>query len=179
MSAEAGNQGAHGPAQGLGIGKWIVVGLVGLGLMGGLAWAGTRNVAKLVNPAAAYLAEQAKRPGAQTTASGLIIEVVRPGTGPKPTNTDLVLVNYEGKLADGTVFDSSYQRRQPAAFPVAGVIPGFSEGLQQMQKGGKYRLVIPPAIGYGDRTDTPFPPNSVLVFDVELLDIAPAQAAAG
>ena len=111
-----------------------------------------------------------------TTASGLRFQVLKPGTGPKPTATDQVLVTYEGHLADGTLFDAS---AQPVAFPVAALIPGFTEGLQLMAKGGRYKLWIPPAIGYGDKTvgDGAIPPNSELEFIVTLLDIAPVEAA--
>jgi FKBP-type peptidyl-prolyl cis-trans isomerase FkpA/FKBP-type peptidyl-prolyl cis-trans isomerase FklB len=98
------------------------------------------------------------------------------GEGPTPTVTDTVLVHYEGRLADGTVFDSSYQRGQPAVFGVADVIPGWTEGLQLMRPGGKARFTIPPELGYGARgAGGVIPPNAVLVFDVELLAIAPKQ----
>ena len=93
-------------------------------------------------------------------------EVVKAGTGPSPTISDVVLVKYEGKLDDGTVFDSNEQ----APMQVAQVVPGFSEALTRMQKGGKYKIVIPAAEGYGDQAAGPIPPNSTLYFDVELLD---------
>lgn len=92
--------------------------------------------------------------------------VVKAGTGPSPTDADIVLIKYKGTLKDGTVFDEQEQ----APMPVAGVVPGFSEGLKKMQKGGQYKLVIPPEKGYGAETKGPIPGNSTLYFDVELLD---------
>lgn len=93
-------------------------------------------------------------------------EVVQAGTGPSPTKADVVLVKYEGKLDNGTVFDANEQ----APMQVAGVVPGFAEALTRMQKGGKYKISIPPKLGYGDREVGPIPANSTLHFDVELLD---------
>ena len=98
---------------------------------------------------------------------GSKLETLHAGKGPMPTDTDVVLVSYVGKLANGTVFDQS---PQPVPFPVAGVVPGFSQGLKHMQRGGRYRLVIPPAQGYGDKTSGPIPANSTLTFDVQLID---------
>ena len=95
------------------------------------------------------------------------LTTLKPGTGPHPTANDVVLVNYEGRLTDGTVFDKS---PQPTPFPVTGVVPGFSQGLMLMAKGGRYRLTIPPELGYGAKTSGPIPANSTLVFDVELVD---------
>ena len=108
--------------------------------------------------------------GVSTTPSGLRYQVIAPGAGPKPTDTDVVLVNYTGKLADGTVFDKS---QQPTPFPVTAVVPGFSEGLKLMPKGAKYRFWIPPQLGYGDRPSGPIPANSTLTFDVELIEFLP------
>ncbi|MDF2446129.1 MAG: FKBP-type peptidyl-prolyl cis-trans isomerase [Moraxellaceae bacterium] len=119
----------------------------------------------------AFLAENAKKPGVKTTASGLQYEVVTEGKGPKPKATDVVKVHYEGKLVDGTVFDSSRQRGEPIEFPLNRVIPGWTEGVQLMSVGSRYKLTIPAALGYGEEGAGPIPPNSVLVFDVELLDI--------
>ena len=93
-------------------------------------------------------------------------EVVKEGTGNSPTKTDVVLVKYEGKLDDGTVFDANEQ----APMPVAQVVPGFSDALTRMKKGGKYKVTIPPALGYGDRATGPIPAGSTLHFDVELLE---------
>ena len=117
----------------------------------------------------AYLAANAKREGVTTTASGLQYTVVKPGTGKAPTPTDTVTVHYRGTLVDGTEFDSSYKRGQPATFPVGGVIAGWTEALQLMQEGAQYQLVIPPGLAYGDRGPLA---GQVLIFDVELLNVA-------
>jgi FKBP-type peptidyl-prolyl cis-trans isomerase FklB len=119
----------------------------------------------------AFLAENAKKPGVKTTASGLQYEVITEGKGAKPKATDTVKVHYEGKLVDGSIFDSSRQRGEPIEFPLNRVIPGWTEGLQLMSKGSRYKLTIPSKLGYGEEGAGPIPPNSVLVFDVELLDI--------
>jgi FKBP-type peptidyl-prolyl cis-trans isomerase len=133
----------------------------------------------------AFLAANGKKAGVTVTASGLQYEVLTAGTGAKPSASDTVKVNYEGKLIDGKVFDSSYARGEPATFPLSNIIPGWTEGLQLMQVGSKYRLYLPSELAYGDQGagDT-IEPNSVLVFDVELLAIetpaatTPAPAAA-
>ncbi len=117
-----------------------------------------------------YLTRNAREAGVVTTASGLQYKVLSPGAGPKPSDSDIVLVNYEGKLTNGTVFDKS---QQPTPFPVNGVVEGFSEGLKLMSKGGKYRFWIKPELGYGPDTKGPIPGNSTLVFDVELVDFLP------
>ncbi|WP_137785861.1 FKBP-type peptidyl-prolyl cis-trans isomerase [Sphingomonas sp. 3P27F8] len=117
-----------------------------------------------------FLARNARQKGVMTTASGLQYQVLTPGAGAKPTDTDVVLVNYEGKLLNGTTFDKS---QQPTPFPVTGVVPGFSEGLKLMPKGSKYRFWIKPSLGYKDKATGPIPANSVLVFDVELIDFLP------
>jgi FKBP-type peptidyl-prolyl cis-trans isomerase len=119
----------------------------------------------------AYRAENAKKPGVKTTASGLQIETIKEGTGESPKPTDTVKVHYTGTLINGTKFDSSVDRGEPISFPLNGVIPGWTEGLQLMKVGGKSRLVIPPAIGYGATGSGPIPPNATLVFEVELLGI--------
>lgn len=119
----------------------------------------------------AFLAENGKKAGVKTTASGLQYEVVTEGKGPKPKATDVVKVHYEGKLVDGTVFDSSRQRGEPIEFPLNRVIPGWTEGVQLMNVGSRYKLTIPAKLGYGEEGAGPIPPNAVLVFDVELLDI--------
>lgn len=117
------------------------------------------------------LEENGKKPGVVTTASGLQYEVVSEGKGKKPKSSDTVKVHYEGKLTDGTVFDSSRQRNEPATFRLDQVIPGWTEGVQLMPVGSVYRFTIPAALAYGPQGAGPIPPNSVLVFEVELLDI--------
>jgi FKBP-type peptidyl-prolyl cis-trans isomerase FklB len=120
----------------------------------------------------AYLDQNKAKAGVKTTASGLQYEVVKEGSGESPKPTDKVTVHYRGTLPDGTVFDSSYDRNEPATFPVNGVIPGWVEALQLMKPGAKYRLVIPPALAYGERgAGGQIGPNQVLLFDVELLSI--------
>ncbi len=119
----------------------------------------------------AYLAENAKREGMTVLASGLQYEVLVAGEGAKPSAEDQVRVHYHGTLIDGTVFDSSYERGQPAEFPVGGVIPGWVEALQLMATGSKWRLHVPSELAYGAQGVGSIPPHSVLVFDVELLDI--------
>ncbi len=120
-----------------------------------------------------FLAANAKKPGVQTTASGLQYQVLSPGTGPKPKATDTVRVNYRGTLLDGTEFDASAQHGGPATIPLSQVVPGWQEGIALMPVGSKYRLWIPSKLGYGE-TGTPggpIPPNATLVFEVELLGI--------
>lgn len=117
-----------------------------------------------------FLSRNARQQGVVTTASGLQYQVLTPGAGAKPTDTDVALVSYEGKLLDGTTFDKS---QQPTPFPVTGVVKGFSEGLKLMPKGAKYRFWIKPELGYGAKESGPIPANSTLVFDVELLDFLP------
>lgn len=126
----------------------------------------------------AFLATNGKKPGVKTTASGLQYEVLSEGKGAKPVPADTVKVDYEGKLIDGTVFDSSIQRHEPATFQLDQVIPGWTEGLQLMTVGSKYRFTIPAAQAYGEQGAGPIPPNSVLVFEVTLLDIVKPDAKA-
>ncbi|GAB3928412.1 FKBP-type peptidyl-prolyl cis-trans isomerase [Larkinella terrae] len=119
-----------------------------------------------------FLAENKKKPGIQTTASGLQYEIVKAGTGPKPSTTDTVKAHYTGRLIDGTVFDSSVERGQPLEIPVNQVIQGWSEALQLMPVGSKWKLYIPSALAYGSQGTGPqIGPNSTLVFDIELLEI--------
>ena len=119
-----------------------------------------------------YLAENAKKEGIITTASGLQYKVLKEGTGKQPKATDKVRCHYEGFLIDGTVFDSSVQRGEPAVFPLDGVIVGWTEGLQLMREGGKYRFFIPYELGYGEGgAGASIPPFATLVFDVELLEV--------
>ena len=119
-----------------------------------------------------YLAENAKKEGVITLPSGLQYQVLREGNGKKPKATDSVRCHYEGMLIDGTLFDSSIQRGEPATFPLNGVIAGWTEGLQLMQEGAKFRFFIPYQLGYGERgAGGSIPPFAALVFDVELLEV--------
>ena len=121
---------------------------------------------------AAFLANNAKRPGVTTTKSGLQYEVLTEGTGRSPKATDKVRCHYEGTLIDGTVFDSSYKRNQPADFGLNQVIPGWTEGVQLMKEGAKYRFFIPYLLGYGEQgAGSSIPPYSTLIFDVELIKV--------
>jgi FKBP-type peptidyl-prolyl cis-trans isomerase FklB len=121
-----------------------------------------------------FLEENKKKPGVKTTASGLEYKVEKEGTGPQPKATDMVTVNYRGTLIDGTEFDSSYKRGQPATFPVNGVIKGWTEALQLMKQGAKYQLFIPANLAYGERAMGPdIGPNATLIFEVELMDVKP------
>jgi len=119
----------------------------------------------------AYLESNAQREGVVTTASGLQYEVLTEATGPKPAATDQVTVHYHGTLVDGTVFDSSVERGEPATFPLNRVIAGWTEGVQLMSVGSKYRFVVPSNLGYGERGSGRIGPNSTLIFEVELLGI--------
>lgn len=122
--------------------------------------------------AEAFLAKMEKEAGAEKTASGLIFIPMKEGSGPMPAPTDVVRVHYHGTLADGTVFDSSVQRGQPAEFPLNGVVKCWTEGLQKIKTGGKAKLVCPAAIAYGDRGFPPkIPGGAALSFEVELLEI--------
>jgi len=118
-----------------------------------------------------YLVENAKREGVTVLPSGLQYEVLVTGEGAKPSREDTVRTHYHGTLVDGTVFDSSYERGQPAEFPVGGVIAGWIEALQLMNAGSKWRLHVPSELAYGGQAVGSIPPHSVLVFDVELLEI--------
>jgi FKBP-type peptidyl-prolyl cis-trans isomerase FklB len=123
----------------------------------------------------AYLAENAKKEGVKTTASGLQYKVIKSGTGKTPKSTDTVAVNYRGSLISGKEFDAS--RDEPATFPVTGVIPGWTEVLQLMKEGDKWQVTIPAKLAYGANGTPggPIGPNEVLVFDVELVSIKPAK----
>jgi len=118
-----------------------------------------------------FLEANKGKEGVKVTASGLQYKVVKEGDGPKPKASDTVEVHYKGTLLDGKEFDSSYARNQPATFPLKGVIPGWTEALQLMKVGSTYELYLPPQLAYGDRGNPSIPPNSVLVFNVELLKI--------
>jgi FKBP-type peptidyl-prolyl cis-trans isomerase FkpA len=128
--------------------------------------------ARIKAAADAYLAKAVAEPGAEKTASGLVYRDITPGTGASPKATDTVKVHYRGTLTDGTEFDSSYKRNQPAPFPLNGVIKCWTEGVQKMKVGGKARLVCPSDIAYGDQGHPPtIPGGATLVFEIELLDI--------
>ena len=125
-----------------------------------------------------FLAENKKKEGVKTTASGLQYKVLKEGSGAQPKETDTVIANYRGTLIDGTEFDSSYKRGQPATFPVSGVIRGWTEALQLMKAGSKYQLFIPANLAYGERAiGGDIGPNSTLIFEVELLEVKPAPGA--
>lgn len=120
---------------------------------------------------AEFLEKNAARDGVATLASGLQYEVITAGTGATPTANSTVRTHYEGTLISGEVFDSSYKRGQPAEFPVGGVIAGWTEALQLMQEGAKWRLYIPSELAYGERAAGSIPPHSTLIFDIELLEV--------
>jgi len=142
-------------------------------LAAGVAWAGTTHMPV---SASAFMAKNADKDGVVTTDSGLQFKELIGGDGPSPTTADITMVNYEGRLIDGEIFDKG----ERTVLPVAGMIPGFSEALQKMQRGGKYQLWIPPELGYGDKDqadpqtgEVGIPGNSVLEFEVELLEFIP------
>jgi len=137
-----------------------VVGLASLGVAGYTYWVNR-------DPADIFLAKNAREDGVKATASGLQYKVIKDANGPKPTDSDVALVNYTGTLTNGTVFDKS---TRPTPLPVTGMIPGFSEALKLMPKGSKYRFWLKPSLAYGDVAQGPIPAHSVLVFDVELVD---------
>ncbi len=125
----------------------------------------------------AYLAKMAAEQGATKGPSGFIVKTLTEGTGPSPTKADTVKVHYHGTLRDGTVFDSSVQRNEPAEFPLGHVIPCWTEALQGMKVGGKYKLTCPAEIAYGDRGSPPaIKPGAALTFEIELLAVTPAPA---
>ena len=134
----------------------------------------TTNIAALAagNTNQDYLEKAAKEKGAKTTKSGLVYKVIKQGKGASPAATDTVKVHYTGKLPDGTVFDSSVERGEPAEFPLDRVIPCWTEGVAMMKVGGKSQLVCPSNIAYGERGSPPkIGPGATLVFEVQLLDI--------
>lgn len=135
------------------------------------------ETAQAVAAGKAYLEDNAKKEGVKVTESGLQYEVLQAGEGAKPKATDTVKVHYTGTLVDGTKFDSSVDRGEPAQFPLNRVIPGWTEGVQLMNVGSKFKFTIPSELAYGERDMGVIKPNSVLVFEVELLDVVPAEAA--
>jgi FKBP-type peptidyl-prolyl cis-trans isomerase FkpA len=159
---------------------WVGV-AVAVVIGSGLAFAGTYKQVRMGEPPLEFLGKNAKKHNVVTTASGLEYQVIEPGHGPNAGPRDVVLIDYDGKLLDGTTFDSTAQHGSPAVMPVAGSIPGFSEALQLMNRGAHYRLWIPPQLAYGAQGagDGVIPPNSVLQFDVTLREIAPQQPGGG
>lgn len=150
---------------------WIGLALV-LVVAGGLAFAGTQNAVETGATNEQWLVNNADEDGVITTVSGLQYKVLKPGEGASPTVTDTALVRYEGRLRDGSVFDANEQ----TPMPVGGVVPGFSEALQLMQKGGEYRIWIPSELGYGEQSPGPnLPANSILIFTVTLIDFISAE----
>ncbi|HXZ83873.1 MAG TPA: FKBP-type peptidyl-prolyl cis-trans isomerase [Myxococcota bacterium] len=127
---------------------------------------------------AAYLDQMAAEPGATKAPEGYVLRTLTEGTGPSPTPEDIVKVNYHGTLRDGTVFDSSVQRGEPAEFPLGHVIPCWTDSLQKMKVGGKYKLTCPSDIAYGDRGSPPaIRPGAALTFEIELLEVKAAEPA--
>lgn len=125
-----------------------------------------------------FLADNKNKPGVKTTADGLQYKVLKEGSGASPKETDTVSVNYRGTLIDGTEFDSSFKRGEPATFPLNKVIKGWTEGVQLMKPGAKYQFFIPAALAYGERrVSADLGPNSTLIFEVELLNVNPAAGA--
>ncbi|MEO0439977.1 MAG: FKBP-type peptidyl-prolyl cis-trans isomerase [Pseudomonadota bacterium] len=157
---------------------WIGIGLVML-IGAALAWLGTRDAVETGATDEQFLAINAGKEGVETTASGLQIQTIKAGEGPNPVASDIARVKYTGTLRDGTEFDTSVGRGQPedaVVFPVGGVVPGFSEALQKMQKGGEYRIWIPSDLGYGEISPGPeIPANSLLIFDVTLVEFISQQ----
>ena len=154
--AEAGPQRAE--SSGPNLARYALLLLLLVAGAAGLAFAGTASLVE------------------RTTASGLRYQIITEGSGEHPTVADTVAVHYVGRLPDGKVFDSSYTTGQPAQFPLAGVIPGWTEGVQLMRPGGKARFVIPARLAYGEKgAGGVIPPNTDLTFDIELLAIAPRQ----
>jgi FKBP-type peptidyl-prolyl cis-trans isomerase len=123
----------------------------------------------------AFLDKMAKKPGVKVLADGLMYEVLQsgPAGGSRPQKGDEIKVNYEGRLVDGTVFDSSYERGQPAAMPLEHLVPGWEEALPLMRPGDVWMLYLPPKLGYGAQGQGPIPPNAVLIFKIELIDFLP------
>lgn len=123
----------------------------------------------------AFIQEFEQQEGVVTTDSGLRYRVLEEGEGETPGPADTVTIHYEGRLPDGEVFDSSHRRGEPARFPVQGVVPGFSEALQLMRPGGRYEIVLPPELGYGDQAPPTIGPGATLIFTVEMLEIGRAS----
>jgi FKBP-type peptidyl-prolyl cis-trans isomerase FklB len=131
----------------------------------------TAEAAKNLGEGKAFLEANKAKEGVKALPSGLQYKVIKEGTGKTPTADDKVKTHYRGRLIDGTEFDSSYKRGKPAEFPVKGVIKGWTEALQLMKEGAKWELYIPPDLGYGERGTRGIPPNSALIFEIELLEV--------
>lgn len=144
---------------------WLGVGLL-VAVAGGLAYAGTSGEPGASAPPAQYLAWNGRQSGVVTTPSGLQYKILEPGSGPKPTDEDVVSIGYKGQLRDGSVFDQA----PSAQAPVAQMVPGFAEALKLMPKGAKFRVWLPPKLAYGDRPPpgSPIPADAVLIFDIEM-----------
>lgn len=160
---------------------WVGIALVAAA-GAALAYKGTARQVAMAEPASDFLVRNSKKAGIVTTPSGLQYQVIEKGEGgAKPQPTDMVVIDYEGKLANGETFDSSASHGGPATLPVGGLIPGFTEALQLMSPGAKYRFWIPPQLGYGETGagNGAIPPNALLVFDLKLLAIAPQAPGMG
>lgn len=162
--------------------KKLVLALLGAGFLCANAYADTTTPAAAPqgqsaatdnqSKSDAFLAENKKKPGVKTLADGLQYKVIKEGHGAQPTDSDTVVVDYAGTLIDGTEFDSSYKRGQPATFPVGGVIPGWTEALKLMKAGSTWELYIPASLAYGDQGVPPvIGPNQALIFKVHLIDV--------
>jgi FKBP-type peptidyl-prolyl cis-trans isomerase len=150
---------------------WILIAIMTIAAIAAL-FMQNRDTGDPMDAGKKFLEENATKEGVKTTPSGLQYEVLRDGTGPKPSASSTVEVHYEGRLTNGAIFDSSYQRKETISFPLNRVIPGWTEGLQLMPTGSKYRLYIPSELGYGARgAGADIPPNATLIFDVELISI--------
>jgi peptidylprolyl isomerase/FKBP-type peptidyl-prolyl cis-trans isomerase FklB len=138
-----------------------------------LASCSNKKASENLLAADAFMAKNAKEPGVVTLPEGLQYKIVRsgPNGGMHPTRADEVKVHYEGKLIDGTVFDSSYERGAPASFPLDGLVPAWVIALQRMKAGDEWMLYVPPALGYGAQDKGPIPGNSVMIFRIELIDV--------
>ena len=136
-----------------------------------IAFTGCSSKSTEAGTGGAYLDKAAAQPGAIRTASGLVYRELRSGSGGSPKASDMVTVNYRGTLVDGTEFDSSYKRNEPAQFPLSQVIPCWTEGVQRMKVGGKSKLVCPSDLAYGDQGRPSIPGGATLVFEIELLSI--------
>lgn len=153
--------------------KLSIAALLSTSLLNPLAIASTTpSTANTLSAGAAFLEKNKTQPGVVTLPDGLQYRIIKKGNGPRPTNADTVTVNYVGTLIDGTEFDNSYKRGQPATFPVNGVIPGWTEALQLMNQGSTWELFIPAELAYGAQGAPPvIGPNETLIFKVDLLDI--------